>query len=49
MISVVADTATGALCVSELARHGVDITAVRFAPGRMGLYFLERGAGCGRR
>ena len=45
MISVVADTATGALCVSELARHGVDITAVRFAPGRMGLYFLERGAG----
>ena len=45
MISVVADTATGALCVSELARHRVDTGAVRTAPGRMGLYFLERGAG----
>lgn len=45
MISVVADTAIGALCTSELARHGVDTGAVRTAAGRMGLYFLERGAG----
>ena len=45
MISVLADGATGALCASELARHGVDTAALRTAPGRMGLYFLERGAG----
>ncbi len=45
MSSVVADTATGALCTSELARHGVDTDTVCAAPGRMGLYFFERGAG----
>lgn len=28
----------------ELRRHGVDISAVRVRPGRMGLYFLEVGA-----
>lgn len=41
----VADNALGAAAVAELRRHGVDTRAVQAAPGRMGLYFLETGAG----
>lgn len=45
MITVVPQGALGERCVSELRCHGVDSAAVQFAAGRMGLYFLERGAG----
>ena len=45
MITVLADNPLGALCGAELRRHGVDCAAVRTGAGRMGLYFLERGAG----
>lgn len=45
MASVVADNALGLHAMGELRRHGVDTARVRAAPGRMGLYFLETGAG----
>ncbi len=45
MAGTVADNALGAHAVGELRRHGVDTRHVRVAPGRMGLYFLETGAG----
>ncbi len=45
MITVLADNPLGALCAGELRRHGVDTAGVRTGAGRMGLYFLERGAG----
>lgn len=44
MASVVPDNPLGEAAVGELRRHGVDATAVRKAPGRMGLYFLATGA-----
>ncbi len=45
MISVLPDNPLGELVLAELRRHAVDTAAVRLAGGRMGLYFLERGAG----
>ena len=46
MVSAVPDTALGCAAVGELRRHGVDTCQVRALPvGRMGLYFLETGAG----
>jgi 2-dehydro-3-deoxygluconokinase len=45
MVSTVADHALGDAAVGELRRHGVSVDGVRRAPGRMGLYFLETGAG----
>jgi 2-dehydro-3-deoxygluconokinase len=45
MVSTVPDTALGDYAVGELRRHGVDTRDVRRVPGRMGLYFLETGAG----
>lgn len=45
MITVLADNPLGALCAGELRRHGVNTAGVRTGAGRMGLYFLERGAG----
>jgi 2-dehydro-3-deoxygluconokinase len=44
MIGTVADNPLGEAAVGELRRHGVDTGGVRFAPGRMGLYFLAVGA-----
>ncbi|MCD9032728.1 sugar kinase [Luteimonas sp. Y-2-2-4F] len=41
----VADNALGAAALGELRRHGVDVSRVRRAAGRMGLYFLAAGAG----
>lgn len=38
------DNAIGAACLGELRRHGVDASAVAVRPGRMGLYFYEKGA-----
>lgn len=42
---IVSDNALGNRAVAELRRAGVDVAAVARAPGRMGLYFLEAGAG----
>jgi len=44
MVSAVPDHAIGRACVGELRRHGVDVSGVRLAPGRMGLYYLVPGA-----
>lgn len=45
MAGTVADNALGTAALGELRRHGVDVSAVARAPGRMGLYFLSTGAG----
>lgn len=46
MLSAVPANALGAAAVGELRRHGVDTRALRSVDhGRMGLYFLESGAG----
>lgn len=44
MASVVPDNALAEAAVAELNRHGVDTSGVTLGPGRMGLYFLTRGA-----
>ena len=44
MVSALPDNAVGRACAGELRRHGVDICDIRFATGRMGLYFLAHGA-----
>ena len=44
MASVLPDNPLGGAARDELRRHGVDVSNVRFAPGRMGLYFLTPGA-----
>lgn len=38
------DNPLGHAARDELRRHGVDVSAVTFGPGRMGLYFLTPGA-----
>ncbi|HVN43860.1 MAG TPA: sugar kinase [Steroidobacteraceae bacterium] len=45
MVSFVPQNALGRLCVGELRRHGVQVEGIRAAAGRMGLYFVETGAG----
>ncbi len=45
MVTVLPDNALGSWCAGELRRHGVDTGGVRPGPGRMGLYFVEHGAG----
>ncbi len=44
LVSVLPDNALGRAAFDELRRHGVDVSAIRFAPGRLGLYFLTPGA-----
>lgn len=44
MATVLPDNPLGHAARDELRRHGVDVSAVRFAQGRMGLYFLTPGA-----
>lgn len=44
MVSALPDQAIGHACAGELRRHGVDTSAARYAPGRMGMYFLTPGA-----
>ena len=44
VVSVLPDNALGRAAFDELRRHGVDVRGIRFAPGRMGLYFLTPGA-----
>jgi 2-dehydro-3-deoxygluconokinase len=45
VVSAVSSDALGRAVVAELRRRGVDASDVVEAPGRMGLYFLEVGAG----
>ncbi|MBC6982672.1 sugar kinase [Caulobacter sp. 17J80-11] len=42
--SVLPDNALGRAALDELRRYGVDVSGLRFAEGRMGLYFLQPGA-----
>ncbi len=44
MATVLPDNPLGRAARDELRRHGVDTGFVKFAPGRMGLYFLTPGA-----
>jgi 2-dehydro-3-deoxygluconokinase len=44
VISTLPDNALARACVAELRGIGVDTRAIRYQPGRMGLYFLETGA-----
>lgn len=44
MVSVLPDNALGSGARDALRRYGVDTQGIRFAPGRMGLYFLTPGA-----
>ncbi len=44
MATILPDNPLGHAARDELRRHGVNIDAVTFAPGRMGLYFLTPGA-----
>jgi 2-dehydro-3-deoxygluconokinase len=44
MATILPDNPLGHAARDELRRHGVDVSAVKFAPGRMGLYFLTPGA-----
>lgn len=45
MVSVAPNNPLGRAARDELRRYGVDVGGIAFAPGRMGLYFLTRGAG----
>src|SRR5262245_11945913 len=44
MVSILPDNPLGRAALQEIRGHGVDVSALRFAPGRMGLYFLAPGA-----
>ena len=44
MVSALPDNAIGHAAAGELRRHGVDTSRMRYAEGRMGLYFLTPGA-----
>jgi 2-dehydro-3-deoxygluconokinase len=44
MATVLPDNPLGRAARDELRRHGVDVANVKFAAGRMGLYFLTPGA-----
>lgn len=44
MATMLPDNPLGTAARDELRRHGVDVSAVVNAPGRMGLYFLTPGA-----
>lgn len=45
MAGTVAANALGDGALGELRRHGVDVSRIARAPGRMGLYFFAAGAG----
>ncbi|RDI98911.1 sugar kinase [Dyella solisilvae] len=44
VVTALPDHAIGRAGAGELRRHGVDTSGVRYAEGRMGLYFLSHGA-----
>jgi 2-dehydro-3-deoxygluconokinase len=43
-LTLLPNNAIGRACVAELRKFGVDTSRLIFAPGRMGIYFLESGA-----
>ena len=43
-VTVLPDNDLGRACRGELARYGVDVSYLEITPGRMGLYFCEKGA-----
>lgn len=46
VVTALPDQPVGRACLGELRRHGVDMSRARLVPvGRVGLYFLEAGAG----
>jgi 2-dehydro-3-deoxygluconokinase len=45
MVSVIPNNALGRAALSQLRSNGVDCRSVKVSRGRMGLYFLEQGAG----
>lgn len=45
VVSSLPESPLGRACAGDLRRHGVQTDAIRFADGRMGLYFLTHGAG----
>lgn len=45
MVTAVADNALGHAVIRELRGRGVDTTTIAAEPGRLGLYFLQPGAG----
>lgn len=44
MVSALPDNMLGRACASELRKHGVDTSSIRYAEGRMGVYYLAPGA-----
>jgi len=44
MVSILPDNAIGRAASDELRRYGVDVSGLKAAPGRMGLYFFIPGA-----
>lgn len=44
MVSALPDNMLGRACVGELRKHGVDTGSIRYAEGRMGVYYLAPGA-----
>jgi 2-dehydro-3-deoxygluconokinase len=45
LVTALPDTSLGRTCATEIRRHCVDVSQVRYRDGRMGLYFLTHGAG----
>lgn len=44
MVSALPDNMLGRTCEGELRKHGVDTGGIRYAEGRMGVYYLAPGA-----
>jgi 2-dehydro-3-deoxygluconokinase len=44
MVSALPDNMLGRACAGELRKHGVDTSHIRYAEGRMGVYYLSPGA-----
>ena len=43
-VTILPDNDLGKACCGELARYGVDTSLIGFQPGRMGIYYCEKGA-----
>ena len=43
-VTVLPKNDIGGACIAELRKFGVDTSMIKYAPGRMGIYFLEAGA-----
>jgi 2-dehydro-3-deoxygluconokinase len=45
LVTILPENALGRAALTEIGRHGVGTGGVRFAPGRLGIYFVTQGAG----